>query len=404
MRKNAAEKTDSYKREETINLITKENSPDFNSPKEHIRDANSRTIFHNKKLTCQFLRDYTGLAIFENLQPEDIEDVTERYKAFLGVQFEADTVKKVRIRGRGKDGSPDNEQEQEVFVLPLVEHKTSVDYDVCMQLLRYMAVIWYDYKKQQEGIREGSSSLKGFRYPPIIPIVYFEGRENWTAGMHLADRIDIRKGLEDYIPDFSYKLVKIHEYERDALMEKHNEMSLVMMINRIQSPEDFTELMNTSRDYVDEIYNKSPADIKEVYQDILWSLFQKMNVPADEARDKMARLEDGGMGELFANMEKMDIQAERRNTQLARQELAESRQELAESKQELAESKQQLAESRQELKKASDRFDIFFSHLVSICRNQGMSRDETLKSLKEQYGLEEGEAFSAIQHYYDLQK
>ena len=413
MRKNAAEKTDSYKREETINLTTKENSSSFNSPEEHIRDANSRTIFRNKKLTCQFLRDYTGLSIFENLQPEDIEDVTERYKAFLGVQFEADTVKKVRIRGRGKDGSPDNEQE--VFVLPLVEHKTIVDYDVCMQLLRYMTVIWYDYKKQQEGIKEGSSSLKGFRYPPIIPIVYFEGRENWTAGMHLADRIDIRKGLEDYIPDFSYKLVRIHEYKSDALMEKHNEMSLVMMINRIQSPEDFTELVNISKEYVDEIYNGSPADIKEVYQDILWSLFQKMNVPVDEARDKMARLEDGGMGELFANMEKMDIQAERRNTQLARQELEEAKKELEEAnqklgqaqeefRQELTESKQQLAESRQELKKASDRFDIFFSHLVSICQNQGMSRDETLKSLQEQYGLEEGEALSAIQHNYDLQK
>ena len=141
---------------------------------------------------------------------------------------------------------------------------------------------------------------------------------------------------------------------------------------------------------MDEIYNKSPADIKEVYQDILWSLFQKMNVPADEARDKMARLEDGGMGELFASMEKMDIQAERRNTQLARQELEEAR--------------QVQEEFRQELKKASDRFDIIFSHLISICQSQGMSRDETFKSLQEQYGLEEKEALSAIQHYYDVQK
>ena len=106
-----------------------------------------------KKKTCQFLRDYTDLDIFSDLQPEDIEDVTERYKAFLGVEFEADTVKKVRVR--------DKEGEREVFVLPLVEHKTDVDYDVAMQLLRYMAVIWYDYKKQQEGLKEGSSGLKG---------------------------------------------------------------------------------------------------------------------------------------------------------------------------------------------------------------------------------------------------
>ncbi len=120
------------------------------------------------------------MSIFKDLQPEDIEDVTERYKAFLGVEFETDTIKKVRIRARGKDGIPDKGQEQEVFVLPLVEHKTKVDYDVSMQLLRYMAVIWYDYKKQQEGLRKGSSSRKGFRYPPIIPIVLMRSKVRFS--------------------------------------------------------------------------------------------------------------------------------------------------------------------------------------------------------------------------------
>ncbi len=66
-------------------------------PAEHVRDANSRTIFGNHRLTCQFLRDYSDLPIFSDLRPEDIEDVTDRYRAFLGVEFEMDTVKKVRV-------------------------------------------------------------------------------------------------------------------------------------------------------------------------------------------------------------------------------------------------------------------------------------------------------------------
>ena len=80
------------------------------------------------------------------------------------------------------------------------------------------------------------------------------------------------------------------------------------------------ELINTSRDYVDEIYNGATSDIRAVDQDIRWALLQKMNVPVEEAREKMAKLKDSGMGNLFASMEKMDIQAERRNTQLARQD------------------------------------------------------------------------------------
>ena len=380
-------KTDSYKRENpaaTLVMKAPAEAEAGYSPEIHARDANSHTIFHNRKLTCQFLRDYTGLSIFKDLQPEDIEDVTERYKAFLGVQFEADTVKKVRIRGDGK------EEGTEVFVLPLVEHKTDVDYDVAMQLLRYMAVIWYDYKRQQDTLKVGTSCLKSFRYPPIIPIVYYEGRENWTAGLHLSDRICLMDGLKEYSPDFTYKLVKVHGYGNEDLRKKQNEMSLVMMINRIQSPEDFTEMLNTSRDYMDKIYNESPADIKEVYQDILWSLFQKMNVPAEEAREKLSELEDKGMGNLFASMEKMDIQAERRNTQQARQEAEAAKQELEEANRKF---KQQLEESDR-------RLNAVFGQLVSICRGKGMSREETLACLQEQYGLSQTEAVSAVEQFW----
>ena len=43
-----------------------------------------------------------------------------------------------------------------------------------------------------------------------------------------------------------------------------------------------------------------------------------MNVPIDEVREMMGEIGGRGMGYLFENMEKMDIQAERRNTQRER--------------------------------------------------------------------------------------
>ncbi|MFR2214244.1 MAG: Rpn family recombination-promoting nuclease/putative transposase [Ruminococcus sp.] len=36
---------------------------------------------------------------------------------------------------------------KEVYVISLIEHKSDIDYDVAMQLLRYMTVIWQDYKR-----------------------------------------------------------------------------------------------------------------------------------------------------------------------------------------------------------------------------------------------------------------
>ncbi len=286
--------------------------------------------------------------------------------------------------------------EKDVFVIPLIEHKTRVDYDVAMQLLRYMAVIWYDYKKQQEVIKEGSSRRKAFRYPPIVPIVYYEGRASWTADMHLTDRIDLNSvdGLVEYIPDFTYKVVRVHEYRNEDLKKKHNEMSLVMMLNRIQSPEDYTEFLKSTKGYLDEIYSKTSEDIRRVYQDVLWTLFQKMNVPAEEAREKLAEMEESGMGSLFADMEKMDIQAERLNTKLAKEE-------ADAAKKALTEFNQRLEESKQELIKSSSKMNTVFSQLVFLCQSENLSREETIACLQKRYKLDAEDAVSAVEHFWN---
>ena len=49
-------------------------------PLSHTRDVNSRRIFQNATLACQFLKNYSGIPIFEELSPEDIEDVTSKYQ------------------------------------------------------------------------------------------------------------------------------------------------------------------------------------------------------------------------------------------------------------------------------------------------------------------------------------
>lgn len=46
---------------------------------------------------------------------------------------------------------------------------------LCAQLLRYTVCIWDDYAKTMEKAHPGISKTKGFRYPPVFPIVYYEG-------------------------------------------------------------------------------------------------------------------------------------------------------------------------------------------------------------------------------------
>ena len=75
----------------------------------------------------------------------------------------------------------------------------------------------------------------------------------------------------------------------------------------------------------------------------------KMNMPTEDAQDCMRELGERSMGNWFENMDKMDIQAERKNTAEARKELAEAKEKLAEAEGRLFEAENRLSDTRSEL-------------------------------------------------------
>ncbi|MBQ8639939.1 MAG: Rpn family recombination-promoting nuclease/putative transposase [Lachnospiraceae bacterium] len=332
-------------------------------------------------------------------------------------------------------------------MIPLIEHKSNVDYDVSMQLLRYMSIIWYEYKRERNEKKEGSSRKKSFRYPLILPIVYYEGSSNWTADLHLRDRISHWELASEFVPDFTYRVIRAHDYTNDELKNKDDEISLAILINKVQTVKDYTEFLESSRDFVKRIYANAPEDVQKIFQDILWALLMKMNVPTDEAQKMVKDMEADSMGYLFENMEKMDIQAERRNTMNARKEAeeakkkaeeAEKKAEDAEKKAEDAEKKAEDAEKKAEdakkkahdavakaqdavakaqedlemLRKESDLIRVradsklndtinqILIPLISQCQMEHLTREETIKKLRDVFKIPEANIFVAIDNYW----
>ena len=109
-------------------------------------DSSSKLIFGDNILSSQFFRDYADMEILRNIQPEDIEDVSERYVPLYSTERESDTVKKVNISKYLP--RKENQLNLPLYIISLIEHKTKVEYNVVMQILRYMVYIWEDYEKE----------------------------------------------------------------------------------------------------------------------------------------------------------------------------------------------------------------------------------------------------------------
>lgn len=301
------------------------------------KDVNARTVFQDPVMCSQFLKGYSGIEIFKDIKPENIIDETKKYQAYLGVSFESDTVNKIILDGKS---------DVPVFLVSLIEHKSDVDYNISMQLLRYMVCIWTEYGKEMLTHGDGNPANKSFMYPPIIPIVYYEGKASWAGGLNFKDRICMSDAFAEYIPDFTYKLICNYNYTNDELLTKEDEISLFMMLNKVQTAEDMSAFLRLDDRRLNEILRKSPEHTLKIIADAMWSLCMKLNVPQEEAVDYVGRVWNRDMGYLFENIEKMDIQEERRKTKEARAELEETKEELVEVKQRIAEAKRCAAEEK----------------------------------------------------------
>ena len=176
------------------------------------------------------------------------------------------------------------------------------------------------------------------------------------AGVSISTVSNVLNKSKYVSPDLVMRVEKAVEElsYNEELSRKCDEMALVMLINKIQTPEDYEEFRKVSEELINSIYGNASEEIKEIYQNILWSLLMKMNVPSEEARELMGEIGGRGMGYLFENMEKMDIQAERRNTQREkiRADEASKRAEKAENEKKQMELEiQQLKQELERMKK-----------------------------------------------------
>lgn len=307
---------------------------------QHNRDISSKNIFDNRVLCAQFLRDNFDIPLLKNVQPEDIEDISERYHPYLGTELEADSVKKIRILDIEKKNEPP-------FLVSLIDHKSLVDYDAAMQLLRYMMCIWTAYKGEMEKKHKGITKRKSFRYPVIIPIIYYEGKSRWTACRNFCGRIGNSSEFQKWIPNFQYELVSNHEQSNQELLERGDEMSLIMLINKIQNAADLEQLLHIPVDKINRILKNSPEHVVDVMVSVMESLCFKIDVSAEERMECVQKVRERKMGYLWENMEKFSIQEERRKTEEQRKK-AEAERENTEAERKKAETAQKEAKELQE--------------------------------------------------------
>ena len=278
------------------------------------------------------------------------------------------------------------------FLISLIEHKSNVEYNIHMQIFRYMVYIWERYERRMEQENPGCTRRKDFTYPPIIPIVYYEGKGRWTAPMEFKDKIMFGETFKEFLPNFSDYIVPVHDYSNETLLEHGDEISLVMLINKLQSIDDVEQFRSLPAKKVEEILKDTPDYLLDIIANVLRAFLRRENVPEEETETLVGKVKEKKMGELFANMDKMDIQAERRKTAEAVKKAEEAEREAE---------KRVVEAEREAEKRIEEAYDKGIESVIKTCKKLNATKEVAINQILETYARSLEETEKLVERYWN---
>ena len=156
------------------------------------------------------------------------------------------------------------------------------------------------------------SETKSFRYPPVLPIVFYDGAGKWTAARKLADKTVMGGIFEKYIPSFEYELVSLKDYKPEEIARFGNALSLIMLIDKIRTVDGINELKKLPPEYFEKLKENIPAHLNKLFSDVITILLTQINVPKEEIEDVTDHWNERRTEKMFDHIKGYDVQETRR--------------------------------------------------------------------------------------------
>lgn len=280
-----------------------------------VKDSSMKMVLGEPELFVQFLQGFIKeeslQAILKNITPDDIEDISDRFLNIFAEQKDGDIVKKINLKG-----------DTPLFVLAITEHESKVNFRASFKMLMYIVLILDAYEQEVNRDKKVTQG-KNFKYPPVLPIVFYDGQDQWTAEKNFIHRTEMSDIFSKYIPKFEYELVSLQDHSFEDIAKFGNTLSLFLLMDKIRHPNELEELKNLPAEYAAQLDNLNiPAHLKELLTKVFTALLTKIDVPQEEIESIVEKMDERSISEMLT-LENYSVRETRKQARTeARAEMA----------------------------------------------------------------------------------
>ena len=210
-------------------------------------DKRLKELFGNKEAFISFLKDCVKADWINDLDEDSLKPSNHSFILQDFKKREADVVYEATLKG-GK--------EKVIFYI-LLENQRKVDFRMPYRLLLYIVEILRHYYNQSD---VKARRRKEFKFPAVVPIVFFNGSEKWTVPLNLKDMFYGHERFGGNLINFNYALVDTKGYDDESVKDFRSRLLKVMMM--FEKSKDLAELGETIEKYKSEIVKLNDEEFR----------------------------------------------------------------------------------------------------------------------------------------------
>jgi predicted transposase YdaD len=197
-------------------------------------DTGYRALFSHAKSIEDLIRGYVHDPWLQQLDFTTLEQIPSNYVSDTFEQRANDVVWRVKVN-----------QFDWVYLYVMVEFQSSNDNDMALRVMTYTGLLWQHLKKNGQ-------IPPGHRYPPVLPIVLYNGGQRWTAPVELADLIVPTEGLlATFQPNMRYLIIDEGRIMAEGVLAERNLISAIIQIEHPPSASVIGNVVEKLKDVLD---------------------------------------------------------------------------------------------------------------------------------------------------------
>ncbi|MCI9144291.1 MAG: Rpn family recombination-promoting nuclease/putative transposase [Lachnospiraceae bacterium] len=266
-------------RKELQNVQDRPDVPDI--PESEVNtphDKGYRKSLSNPKEFLHFLKKYVGDDWTKKLKVSDLSlcDTKMLEKDYQG--READLIYKAHLPG-----------DEDVFIFILQELQSSVDYTMIFRVLMYVVnTLLKHFLNTPENVRESAK----FRLPAMVPIIFYNGSENWTAVKSLKEYQNCGELFGDHVLNLKYYLIDLSELKENYILSTNTVLDNIMYCDKFRKRDELAEAIRTSYKRIETLGAQEKEEFRNWVKYILLSICGNKKAVMEEILNWAGKGED----------------------------------------------------------------------------------------------------------------